>query len=124
MSIRPAEEGALTGIEHAVCASDQRLAALFAIFNRLYQDEAMPVRPRGRSRRRRLLTALVLPVLLGWHLIVAAATVTWHGAATAATVTWRAAGRAGAASRRGLRRGARGAPGTGEPRPRRLSLGP
>lgn len=110
MSPRPAMDGALTGLEEAVCSSDQQLAALFALFNRLYQDEEMPAWERRRPGGLRLLAALLVPILLGWRLIVAGA-----------VASRRAAGRACRPARRGLRRAA---PGMRTPGPWRIPLEP
>jgi len=95
------ENWALTGVESAVCRSDQQLAALFGVFNRLYRDERMPAWEQVQTPQRRLLAALLLPLL-----------VVVRQVAAAGKASRRAAGRAGRATRRRLRQLA---PGAGEP---------
>jgi hypothetical protein len=50
------EQQRLRGIDAALCGSDPQLAAIMAMFGRLYRGEAMPAwehqpRPGGRLRR-------------------------------------------------------------------------
>ena len=107
MSRRPAEDRALTAIGHALCASDQQLAALFALFGWLYRDEEMPGWERRRAHRWGLAGA-VLPVLVQFGLAALAA-------------GWQAAARVAARARREVRHAASG---TREPRPGRIPLEP
>lgn len=105
MSRRPAEDRALTAIGNALSASDQQLAALFALFGWLYRDEEMP----GRAHRRGL-PGTVVPVLVAWQFALAAL-----------AAGWQAAARAAAGARRGVRQAGSGTRG---PRPKRIPLEP
>jgi Protein of unknown function (DUF3040) len=89
MSLRAAEERALTGIEQALRSRDPRLNSLFSIFTRLTWQEAMPAIEQLRPRRWRpqpgalLLIAVALMVCA----VVAGSLASARGCAQAPTAT-------------------------------------
>jgi len=114
MVFRPAQHRALTSVEDAVCGSDERLAALFALFSRLYAGEQMPTWERIRVRRPRLLGAVLAPLLIALGRLAVALL---QAAGWLAARSCHAAGTA-------CRRIQLAMAGASEPRPRRLTPGP
>jgi hypothetical protein len=82
MSLAPGEQETLTEIEHSLCRSDPRLAAMFAVFSRQIFARQGPVREllspwRPRSRRFMKLFLLVV-VIMCLCAIVAGIVMTSH----------------------------------------------